>query len=89
VTLVQADLETGRTHQIRVHLAHVGHPLLGDEKYGVFELNKKLEKQGHKRMFLHAFQIGFRHPVDGGEIRLEAPIPEAFRRIMEACDAAV
>jgi len=89
VTLVQADLETGRTHQIRVHLAHIGHPLLGDEKYGLFELNKSLEKQGHKRMFLHAFQVGFKHPIDGREIWLEAPIPAPFLRFMEACDAAV
>jgi 23S rRNA pseudouridine955/2504/2580 synthase len=89
VTLVQADLETGRTHQIRVHLAHIGHPLLGDEKYGVFELNKTLEKQGHKRMFLHAFQVAFKHPTDAREVRLEAPIPQAFARFMEACDEAV
>jgi 23S rRNA pseudouridine955/2504/2580 synthase len=87
VTLVEADLETGRTHQIRVHLAHVGHPLLGDEKYGVFELNKALEKEGHKRMFLHAFQVSFRHPADNREVRLEAPMPVAFRRFVEACDA--
>jgi 23S rRNA pseudouridine955/2504/2580 synthase len=87
VTLLQADLETGRTHQIRVHLAHVGHPLLGDEKYGDFELNKVLEKEGHKRMFLHAFKIAFKHPEDGREIRLEAPMPAAFSRFVEACGA--
>ena len=86
-TLLQADLETGRTHQIRVHLAHVGHPLLGDEKYGDFALNRALEKEGHRRMFLHAFRIGFRHPVDDREIRLEAPVPAAFERFMGACGA--
>jgi 23S rRNA pseudouridine955/2504/2580 synthase len=86
-TLVQADLETGRTHQIRVHLAHVGHPLAGDEKYGDFELNKTLEKEGHKRMFLHAFQVAFRHPADGAEMRLEAPVPAAFARFAGACGA--
>ena len=89
MTLIEADLETGRTHQIRVHLAHVGHPLLGDEKYGRFELNKSLEKQGHKRMFLHAFQVSFRHPSDEREVRLEAPMPTAFRQLIGACDATV
>jgi 23S rRNA pseudouridine955/2504/2580 synthase len=89
MTLVEADLETGRTHQIRVHLAHVGHPLLGDEKYGDFDLNKALDKQGHKRMFLHAFQVSFQHPSGVGDVRLEAPLPRAFERLIEACDAHV
>jgi 23S rRNA pseudouridine955/2504/2580 synthase len=89
VTLVEADLETGRTHQIRVHLAHVGLPLLGDEKYGRFDLNKSLDKMGHKRMFLHAFQVSFQHPTGSGEVRLEAPMPAAFRRLVEGCDARV
>jgi 23S rRNA pseudouridine955/2504/2580 synthase len=89
VTLVQADLETGRTHQIRVHLAHVGHPLLGDDKYGDFELNRALAREGHARMFLHAFQVAFRHPADGTDVRLEAPVPAEFLRFMETCDAAV
>lgn len=89
-TLVECDLETGRTHQIRVHLAHVGHPLLGDDKYGDFELNKLLEKEGHKRMFLHAFQVAFRHPAETSrEVRIEAPVPKAFMRFAEACRAAV
>ena len=86
-TLLQADLETGRTHQIRVHLAHVGHPLLGDEKYGDYQLNKALEKEGHKRMFLHAFQVAFKHPADGRALRLEAQVPGAFTRFVEACGA--
>ena len=89
VTLFEADLETGRTHQIRVHLAHVGHPLIGDDKYGHFDLNKSLEKIGHKRMFLHAFQVAFRHPVDDRPMRLEAPVPPAFVRFLEDCHEAV
>jgi 23S rRNA pseudouridine955/2504/2580 synthase len=89
VTLVEADLETGRTHQIRVHLAHVGHPLLGDEKYGDFELNKRLDKSAHKRMFLHAFKVRFRHPSDDREIRLEAAVPAEFDRLTERCDEGV
>jgi 23S rRNA pseudouridine955/2504/2580 synthase len=89
VTLVQADLETGRTHQIRVHLAHVGHRLLGDEKYGDYELNKLLQKEGHKRMFLHAYKVRFKHPSSGQDIHVEAPVPEAFDQFLRACHAPV
>jgi 23S rRNA pseudouridine955/2504/2580 synthase len=89
LTLMQADLETGRTHQIRVHLSHVDHPLLGDEKYGRYELNKLLQKAGHKRMFLHAFETVFRHPVDGVEVRLQARLPAAFETLMKDCHEPV
>jgi 23S rRNA pseudouridine955/2504/2580 synthase len=58
-SLVECRLETGRTHQIRVHLAHAGFPIVGDPKYGHFDLNKLLNKYGHKRMFLHAFMFAF------------------------------
>ncbi len=74
-TLVRATLETGRTHQIRVHAAHLGHPLLGDDKYGDFELNKALAKRGLKRMFLHAATIAFDQPLTGERVELEAPLP--------------
>ena len=63
-TLLSAELHTGRTHQIRVHLAHLGFPIVGDDKYGDFELNRELAKQGLKRMFLHAAELAFVHPVD-------------------------
>jgi len=89
LTLIQADLETGRTHQIRVHLAHVGHRLLGDDKYGDFELNKSLQQNGFKRMFLHALEVVFHHPVDGRELRLQAPWPTEFERLKQACHAPV
>jgi 23S rRNA pseudouridine955/2504/2580 synthase len=85
LTLLECDLETGRTHQIRVHLAHVGHPLVGDEKYGDFVLNKRLDKLGYKRMYLHAFSISFRHPADDRELRFEAPLPADFERIVSDC----
>jgi 23S rRNA pseudouridine955/2504/2580 synthase len=75
-SLVELRLMTGRTHQIRVHLAHAGHPVLGDDKYGDFELNRALARQGVKRLFLHARQIGFKHPVDGQALRLASPLPE-------------
>jgi 23S rRNA pseudouridine955/2504/2580 synthase len=87
LTLVEADLETGRTHQIRVHLAHEGHPLVGDEKYGDFQLNKRLDKTGHKRMFLHALSVMFRHPTEDRELRFEAPVPPDFQRFLDACSA--
>ena len=74
-SLLEAELLTGRTHQIRVHLAHLGHPVLGDDKYGNFELNKRLRKEGLKRMFLHAASLRFAHPLTGAEMKLEAPLP--------------
>ncbi len=76
LSVLQLRLMTGRTHQIRVHLAHAGHPVLGDDKYGDFEFNRALARQGVKRLFLHARRIAFRHPAGGDRLRLEAPLPE-------------
>lgn len=78
--LLEAELKTGRTHQIRVHLASSGFPIVGDDKYGDFGLNKSLQKADGarvplKRMFLHAYQITFRHPDTGGAITLRSPLP--------------
>ena len=89
VSLMQADLETGRTHQIRVHLAHLGFPLVGDEKYGRFELNKLLDKTQYNRMFLHAFKLKFSHPITGAVMHIEAPMPPAFIAFAQACHASV
>ena len=75
-SLLEAELKTGRTHQIRVHLAHLGFPIAGDEKYGDFALNKSLPKAGLKRMFLHAWKMQLCHPVTGETMMLEAPLPE-------------
>lgn len=74
-TLLEAHLDTGRTHQIRVHLAHLGTPILGDEKYGDFALNKRLAKEGLGRMFLHARQLRFAHPLTAQPVDLSAPLP--------------
>jgi 23S rRNA pseudouridine955/2504/2580 synthase len=80
-TLLDVTIKTGRTHQIRVHLAHEGHPIVGDEKYGDFALNKSLVRgeaaAGHRfdRMFLHARRLRFAHPATGEAIELEAPLP--------------
>ena len=81
VTLLDVTIKTGRTHQIRVHLAHEGHPIAGDEKYGDFAVNKALARgeavPGHRfdRMFLHARRLRFDHPGSGETIELEAPLP--------------
>jgi len=74
-SLVDVELKTGRTHQIRVHLTHLGFPLAGDDKYGDFPLNRELQKAGLKRMFLHAARLSFQHPLTGSEMSLEAPLP--------------
>jgi 23S rRNA pseudouridine955/2504/2580 synthase len=74
-SLVEVELKTGRTHQIRVHLAHLGFPLAGDDKYGNFAVNKDLQKAGLKRMFLHAASLRLPHPLTGEAIELEAPLP--------------
>ena len=74
-SLLEAELKTGRTHQIRVHLSHLGFPIVGDDKYGDFDVNKALEKRGLKRMFLHAVSMTLRHPGTGERLRIEAPLP--------------
>ncbi len=76
-------LLTGRTHQIRVHLSHAGHPVLGDDKYGDFELNRSLAKAGVKRLFLHAHRLAFAHPVGGERLRLEAAVPADMARFID------
>ena len=80
---LELRLMTGRTHQIRVHLAHAGHPVLGDDKYGDFELNRALARQGVKRLFLHARRLGFKHPIDGKTMKFESPLPADMRAFVE------
>jgi 23S rRNA pseudouridine955/2504/2580 synthase len=82
-SLLQAQLKTGRTHQIRVHLAHLGFPIAGDDKYGDFDLNKRLAKQGLKRMFLHAWKLAFLHPQGGDRLMLEAPLPPELEHFIQ------
>ena len=83
-SLLDAELKTGRTHQIRVHLAHLGYPILGDDKYGDFTLNKSLAKQGLKRMFLHSWRVAVRHPLSREKVVFEAPLPEDLRAFIAA-----
>ena len=76
LTLVQATLKTGRTHQIRVHLQSQQCPIAGDERYGDYQANKRLQKLGLKRMFLHAAELHLDHPLTGKKLILKAPLPQ-------------
>ena len=86
MSLLEAQLKTGRTHQIRVHLAHLGFPILGDEKYGDFALNKSLKRDGLKRMALHAWRMAFRHPLTAEPLECVAPMPAGIADYIAAVD---
>jgi len=74
-SVLEVRLLTGRTHQIRVHLAHEGHPVVGDDKYGDFALNRQLKQ----RLLLHAAKLSFRHPLSGEPLKLESPLPAEIK----------
>jgi 23S rRNA pseudouridine1911/1915/1917 synthase len=90
--LLECQLETGRTHQIRVHMAHIGHPLLGDRVYGSgFRTSaKKLSEAARtaldalNRQALHATTLGFDHPRTGKALRFESPPPDDFKGLLDA-----
>jgi 23S rRNA pseudouridine955/2504/2580 synthase len=82
-SLLEVTIKTGRTHQIRVHLASAGHAILGDDKYGDFELNKALVRHGLRRMFLHAWRLQFDHPATGERITLQAPLPADLQKFTD------
>jgi 23S rRNA pseudouridine1911/1915/1917 synthase len=85
-TLVEAELHTGRTHQIRVHFQHLGYPLVGDETYGQRQ-NRRFEELvgfGAPRVMLHAFQLAFIHPRTGKKVNFEAPRPADFEDLLKA-----
>lgn len=91
-SLIECRLETGRTHQIRVHMAHLGHPLIGDQEYGKhFETKANAlaptasnAVKAFKRQALHAAVLGFEHPVTGETCRYEAPMPQDFQELIES-----
>jgi 23S rRNA pseudouridine1911/1915/1917 synthase len=85
-THVEADLHTGRTHQIRVHFSHLGFPVVGDTTYGRRQNLRLTERTGFAapRQMLHAHQLSFRHPRTGGLMNLEAPLPLDFREALES-----
>jgi len=94
-SLLDVTIKTGRTHQIRVHLAGAGHAIAGDPKYGDFALNRSLARGQlvaslrFDRMFLHARRLRFVHPASGEAIELEAPLPPACQALLAALAPAV
>ncbi|MGH7210701.1 MAG: RluA family pseudouridine synthase, partial [Acetobacteraceae bacterium] len=88
-SLLEVVLQTGRTHQIRVHAAHAGHPVIGDEKYGDPAANAQLRALGLQRMFLHAHSCGFTWPESGVEQSFNAPLPPELRQVLDRLAAPV
>ena len=86
---LQVRIMTGRTHQIRVHCAHLGLPLLGDAKYGLFALNKQLASAGLKRLMLHAFSLDMVHPVTGEALSLRSATPSSYSAGLKATQLKV
>lgn len=87
-SLLEAQLVTGRTHQLRVQLAHLGFPIAGDDKYGDFNVNKAMQKRGLKRMFLHSAETALRHPLSGEKLKFVAPLPAELERFLKQLEAA-
>jgi len=86
--LVAVELLTGRTHQARVHAAHLGHPIAGDDKYGDREFNRAMRAHGLQRLFLHAERLEFTHPRKSCKIVLEAPLPEDLQEVLRSLEHA-
>ena len=82
LSLLAVTIKTGRTHQIRVHLASAGHPIAGDDKYGESERQRAFQKLGLKRMFLHAWRLQFHHPASGDRMALQADLPPELHALM-------
>lgn len=85
-SLMQIKLYTGRTHQIRVHAVHSGHPIASDEKYGDEAFNAEMKKMGLKRLFLHAVKLTFTMPDDGQRILITAPLPSELDHVLKKLD---
>lgn len=92
-SLLDAELKTGRTHQIRVHLAHLGFPILGDDKYGNFEMNKRLAKAYNRanlvRMFLHAHTLQITHPISGERMKLQSSLSADLQKFVDELDRSI
>jgi len=83
-TLVECRLETGRTHQIRIHMAETGHPVCGERVYSQTRRSDARDDSGAPRTMLHAAELGFVHPVTGKELRFSSPLPEDIRKLVTA-----
>jgi 23S rRNA pseudouridine955/2504/2580 synthase len=88
LSLVEAVLETGRTHQIRVHAAYTGHPIAGDEKYGDAKFNKKMKQFGLKRLFLHAHFLSFIRPGSDTEIIVSSPLSPELQEVLNQLEGS-
>ena len=88
-SLMEVELITGRTHQIRVHAAYAGHPIAGDEKYGQRSFNLTLKQRGLNRLFLHAKSLQFKHPVSDKNVNIVAPMGDELEQVLDACEQAV
>jgi 23S rRNA pseudouridine955/2504/2580 synthase len=82
-SLVEIELFTGRTHQARVHAAHLGHPIAGDDKYGDWDFNRVIRAYGLDRLALHAARVRFDHPVTGRKMQFESPLPAELSHVLE------
>ena len=87
-TLAEVDLKTGRTHQIRVHAAHIGHPLAGDEKYGDPEFNRSLRKSGLRRLFLQAHLLEFADSDAGEPVSVSAPLDAGLKAVLDSLESS-
>lgn len=87
LSLVEARLYTGRTHQIRVHMQSQHSPIAGDERYGDYQANKRLQKIGLRRMFLHAAELQLHHPITGENLVLRAPLPGDLQQLLQYLSA--
>ncbi|WP_314309013.1 RluA family pseudouridine synthase [Kingella denitrificans] len=87
LSLVEATLKTGRTHQIRVHMQASGCPIAGDERYGDYQANRRLQKLGLKRMFLHAYSLELDHPLTGEKLVLQAALPDDLQQFLDGLRA--
>ena len=85
---VEVFLQTGKTHQIRVHMAHLGAPIVGDVRYGDPISDGRILKSASRRLFLHALRISFPHPTKGKRISISAPEPKEFGELMKMHDSA-
>ena len=85
-SLMQVKLDTGRTHQIRVHALHSGHPIAGDDKYGDETFNTEMKNLGLKRLFLHAVRLTFTLPDDGQRFAITAPLPSELENVLNKLD---
>jgi len=88
-SLVEVDLHSGRTHQIRVHAAHIGHPLAGDTRYGEDAFNRVMKTLGLRRLFLHAHRLDFTEPADNRTLSISTPLDDGLKAVLDQLEVHV